>query len=95
MMGGVSPETRWASYKYGIIKFLYVVASCWIFLYELYYDARIHKHQIKILLGDWVDSNDELLFNIFIYIRRLICANCQIVEYNVLIYEMCAVTRNK
>ena len=31
MMGGVSPETRWASYKYGIIKFWYVVASCWIF----------------------------------------------------------------
>ena len=35
MMGGVSPETCWASYKYGIIKFRYIVASCWIFLYEL------------------------------------------------------------
>ena len=34
MMGGVSPETWWASYKYGIIKFWYIVASCWIFLYE-------------------------------------------------------------
>jgi hypothetical protein len=34
-MGGVSPETCWASYKYGIIKFWYIVASCWIFLYEL------------------------------------------------------------
>ena len=44
MMGGVSPETCWASYKYGIIKFWYIVASCWIFLYELYYDARIHEH---------------------------------------------------
>ena len=31
MMGGVSPETCWASYKYGRIKFWYVVASCWIF----------------------------------------------------------------
>ena len=31
MMGGVSPETCWASYKYGIIKFWYIVASCWIF----------------------------------------------------------------
>jgi hypothetical protein len=41
MMGGVSPETFWASYKYGIIKFWYIVTSCWIFLYELYYDARI------------------------------------------------------
>jgi hypothetical protein len=46
MMDGVSPETCWASYKYGIIKFWYIVASCWIFLYELYCDARIHEHQI-------------------------------------------------
>jgi len=36
MMGGVPPETCWASDKYGIIKFWYTVASCWIFLYELY-----------------------------------------------------------
>jgi hypothetical protein len=34
IMGRVSPETCWASYKYGIIKFLYIVASCWIFHYE-------------------------------------------------------------
>jgi hypothetical protein len=45
MMGGVSPETCWASYKYGKIKFWYIVASCWIFLYELYYNARIHEQQ--------------------------------------------------
>jgi len=32
MMGGVSPETCWTSYKYGIIKFWYNVASCWVFL---------------------------------------------------------------
>jgi len=36
MMGGVSPETCWPSYKYGIIKFWYIVASCCIFLHELY-----------------------------------------------------------
>jgi len=30
MMGGVSPETCWASHKYEI-KFWYTVASCWIF----------------------------------------------------------------
>jgi len=36
MMGCVSPETCWASYKYGIIKFWYIVASCWIFIYESY-----------------------------------------------------------
>jgi len=46
IMGGVSPETCWASYKYGIIKFWYIVASCWTFLYELYYDAWIHECQI-------------------------------------------------
>jgi len=37
MMSGVSPETCWASYKYGIIKFWYIVASCWIFVYETAY----------------------------------------------------------
>jgi len=45
MMDDVSPETCWALYKYGIIKFWYIVASCCIFLYESYYDARIHEHQ--------------------------------------------------
>jgi len=48
MMGGVSPNTCWASYKYGITKFWYTVASCWIFLYELYCDVRIHKHQCSV-----------------------------------------------
>jgi hypothetical protein len=38
MIGGVSPETCWASYKYGTIKFWYIVPSCWIFLYELNFD---------------------------------------------------------
>jgi hypothetical protein len=28
-----SPETCWASYEHEIIKFWYIVASCWIFLY--------------------------------------------------------------
>jgi hypothetical protein len=26
-------------------KFYYTVTSCWSFLYDLYYDARIHEHQ--------------------------------------------------
>ena len=34
IMGDVSPETCWALYKYGIIKFWYIVAYCWTFLYE-------------------------------------------------------------
>ena len=58
MMGGVSPETCWASYKYGIIKFWYIVAFCWIFIYELYYDARIHEHQsvsvLCLCLSVWI-----------------------------------------
>jgi hypothetical protein len=31
MMSGVLPETCWASYKYGIKRFWYLLASCWIF----------------------------------------------------------------
>jgi hypothetical protein len=27
----MSPETCWGSYKYGIIQFWYIIASCWIF----------------------------------------------------------------
>jgi hypothetical protein len=50
MMGGMLPETCWASYKYGIIKFWYIVASCWIFLYELYYNVRIHERQVTCRL---------------------------------------------
>ena len=45
MMGGVSPETCWASYKYKIKIFIH----CCIllgFLCELYCDARIHEHQV-------------------------------------------------
>jgi hypothetical protein len=34
MMGGVSPETCWALYKYGLIKFWYIFVFLWIFLYE-------------------------------------------------------------
>ena len=44
MMGGVSSETCWASYKYEINfdTLLHIVG----FLYELYYDARIHGHHV-------------------------------------------------
>jgi hypothetical protein len=46
MMGGVSPETCWAIKKHWNNKFYYTVASCWFFLWDLLYDARIHKHQV-------------------------------------------------
>jgi len=44
MVGGVSPETCWAIKKLWNNKFYYTVASCWFFLWDLYYDARIHEH---------------------------------------------------
>jgi len=56
MMGGVSPETCWALSKYGLIKVWYIVASCWIFLYEFYYDARIHQHQVYNGIIRWLKT---------------------------------------
>ena len=48
MMGIASPETCWASWKYGIIKFWYIVASCWIFLYELNHGNRNAENEIAL-----------------------------------------------
>jgi hypothetical protein len=45
MMGVVSPETCWASHKYKLTEIWYTFASCWTFC-ELYYDTRIHEHQV-------------------------------------------------
>jgi hypothetical protein len=45
MMGGVSLKTCSAIKKQCNNKFYYTVASCWLFVYDLYYDARIHEHQ--------------------------------------------------
>jgi len=46
MMNAVSLETCSAIKKHWNNKFYYTVASCWLFLYDLFYDARIHKHQV-------------------------------------------------
>jgi len=46
MMGGVSPETCWAIKKHWNNKFYYTAASFWFFPWVLYYDARIHEHQV-------------------------------------------------
>jgi len=45
MMGGVSPQTCWAIKKHWNNKLHYTVSTCWFFLWDLYYDARIHEHQ--------------------------------------------------
>jgi len=53
MVGSVSPETCWASYKYGIIKFWYIVASCWIFLYEfimMHGSTNVNTFYVQIML---------------------------------------------
>jgi len=42
MVGGVSPETCRASCKYEIIKFWYIVASCWIFLPSIMNCSMMH-----------------------------------------------------
>jgi hypothetical protein len=48
MTGGVSPATCWAIKKHWNNKLHYTVASCWFFLWDLYYDARIHEHQVGL-----------------------------------------------
>jgi len=50
MMGGMSPKTCWAIKKHWNNKFYYTVASCWFFLWVLYYDTRIREHQPNFLL---------------------------------------------
>jgi len=46
MMSGVSLGTCSAIKTHWNNKFYYTVASCWLFLYDLYYDARIYEHQV-------------------------------------------------
>jgi len=45
-MGDMSLETCRAIKKHWNNKVYYTVASCWFFLRDLYYDARIHGHQV-------------------------------------------------
>jgi len=52
-MGGMSPETCWASYKYEI-KFWYTAASCWIF-YVNHNSCYFPKHH-KVAFSDWKAS---------------------------------------
>jgi hypothetical protein len=69
MMNGVSLETCWAIKKHWNNKFYYTVASCWLFLYDLYYDALIHEHQIFYYLWNftsWVHKGVK-----FVYIKIL------------------------
>ena len=46
-MGGVSPETCWASYKHEI-TFWYTVASCWIFFVNYGIITQYTKDQLQL-----------------------------------------------
>jgi len=48
MMGSVLPKTCWASYKYGIIKFWYIVVSCLIFFFMNYNRNLIFLLEFKL-----------------------------------------------
>jgi hypothetical protein len=71
MMSGVSPETFWAIKKHRNNKFYYTVASCWFFLWVLYYDAQIRERQVFSVslthLGIW---SATLPVFTFCYIHR-------------------------
>jgi len=55
-----SPETHWAIKKHWNNKFYYTVASCWFILWDLYYEARIHVHQLSVPSSQ-VDSYEGIL----------------------------------
>jgi hypothetical protein len=46
MMDGVSLKPCWAIKEQWNDKCYYTFASCWFFLWDLYYDARIHEYDI-------------------------------------------------
>jgi hypothetical protein len=60
-MSGVLLETCWAIKKHWNNKFYYMVVSCWSFLYDLYYDAWIHEHQVD--LAFFSSPNSSLWFS--------------------------------
>jgi hypothetical protein len=62
MMGGVSPETCWASFKIRNNKILMHCCILLVFLlFELYYDQRIHEHQVIECFSQNVDMNNIIL----------------------------------
>jgi hypothetical protein len=42
------------------MKIWYIVASCWIFLYELHYDVRIHEHQRSQMVRTFSDLGSHI-----------------------------------
>jgi hypothetical protein len=73
MMSVVSLQTCWAIKKHWNNKFYYVVASCWLLLSDLYYNAQFHEHPgffflaLRIAARSYIGSycTNVLLLNAF------------------------------
>jgi len=76
MMGGVSPETCWALYKYKI-KFWYTVAFCWIFFVNytmMHGSTRTSSFQMSIYF---------MTFAVFFLVTCYSSSYCQTSELSV------------
>jgi len=73
MMGGVSPETRWASYKYGIIKLL--IHCCILLDFSLWMTWNL----VSQLSVNYKSCHKMLNM----YLSQIICLNKQHVSSNV------------
>ena len=73
MMGVVSPETCWASYKYGVIKFCYIVASCWIFLCEF---TCVSSRILDYVQGECKQSGEKAVTVLITFAAS--CGLCEI-----------------
>jgi len=75
MMGGVSPEKCRAIKKHWNSKFCCTVASCWFFLWDLYYDARIHKRQIYFRITLLLYNGSQFLFFLEVSKPKFVCVS--------------------
>jgi len=81
-MGGVSPETCWAIKIHWNNKFYYTVASCWFFLWDLYYDARIHEDEVvAIQVCTGIIRNLHFVYNV-------LCVSCDSLNTQLFPYTM-------
>jgi hypothetical protein len=89
MMGGVSPETCWASYKYGIIKSL--IHCCILFDFSLWIvlwwtDPRTSNLKINFVFSVQEDFN---VFSLFVYVIRKNSGIPLFVLFNYVVFHFC------
>jgi len=80
MMSGVSLETCWAIKKHWNNKFYYTVASCWLFLYDLYYRPFCYgclygRYDDAVSSWDYILSNGRIFTELKIGIRHNMLGN--------------------